>query len=350
SFGAETGREHVFYKLDAPSWNKATKLFPLYANAIINPPFNDVSFFEHEKKVVLTELKSDIDNAEAYADDAMFALLFPNQSIGLPIHGREETIRKITSKKVGELHKQYYTPKRIIVIGAGLVRHNELVKLAKQFFGHLYGRRINDYFVVQHATKVNNIARHISQRSSNESSYLAIGFDVSNIMRSDRDKSAFILLASILGSGSSSRLFQKLRIGRGIGYDVQMRPWFSRSVVVAFINVDCHELQDLDTAEQIIRVEIECTQNTLVPKSELRGHIEQLRRDIRNEINNPDVLCQELLHHVLVKRPWDLYKEYHEIAKVRAADIRRVAKTYLDLNNYAVVRVEGTKNIHTTQT
>ncbi|OGF73636.1 hypothetical protein A3J56_00655 [Candidatus Giovannonibacteria bacterium RIFCSPHIGHO2_02_FULL_46_20] len=346
SFDAETDREYVFYKLDTPSWNKTIKLFPLFADIIIHPSFNNMSF-EREKKVVLTELKRDIDNPETYADDIIFALLYPNQSIGLPIHGHEKTIRKISTKKICELHAKYYTPRRIMVIGAGLVRHEELVKLAKQSLGSLCGRRINDYFVVQHAINIGK-ARYIAQRSSNESSYLVVGFDVSLVARSDRDKSALILLSSILGNGSSSRLFQKLRLSRGIGYDVKMQLYFSKSLVTAFISVDCHESRDLDAAEQIIQAEIERAQDTLVQKSELRGHTEQLRRDIRNEIGNLDTLRYELFHHILVKLPRNLYKEYHEIARVRAADVRRVARTYLNLNNYAVVRVEGTKNTQTT--
>jgi len=240
-----------------------------------------------------------------------------------------------------EAHNLFYrNPRRLLVVGAGLVRHDELVELAKRAFGALLERRADDGKKIETVRK-NGRLRHREERLSNEASFLLLGFNISPILQVENDEAAFALLMSILDDSMSSRLYQALREENGIGYDIKAWHELSKTFAVAFFEVACENRMTLNRAEEVIRTEIGLVRKTPVTRKELRGHRRKLRTEVRDAIDIPDELRDELFRQLLREKPKRLYAQYHALPSVSAADILRVAQKYLDPDACAVVRIEG---------
>ncbi|MDO8558486.1 MAG: pitrilysin family protein [bacterium] len=336
---AETEREFTVYEVLAPSWISAKKHFSAFADVFLNPSFEGL---EKERGVVRVEKKSEfIDDPQGYVQSVVHELLFPDSAMGLPIHGTLENLSRLTKEDLARVHQKYYrNPQRLIIAGSGLVRHEELMELTRHVFGSLRGPRPPAYLGPESVRKLGRQAHGVERQK--ESSHLLVGFNISPILGSPNDQAAFLLLVSLLSNGMSSHLHQALREERGISYTVEAACEFAKSYALALFEADCDRPEDLDEAERIIRNEIELLQKRRVASRKIRGHRRRLRIEIRDNIDDPSKLSEELFRQVFFGKPEKLYASYHDLRRVTAHDVQRVSK-YLDLANYAVVRIEGTK-------
>src|SRR3989344_6433553 len=233
---AETDVEHILYCYNAASWQSAARIFPLYAKAIAYPAFTqeDVA---REAGNFATELHRRFDEVEHYARDKTHELLYEGRQIGLPFAGTEETVARLTSDELHRLHAIYHTPKRLIVIGVGHISHEAVVRLASEAFHALPEKRISAAYPVEEVPK-RGVRDFQEERTSNKSSQLVFGFNVSGVLLLKEDLPALRLAVSILGNGVASRLCcaqERYGIGRGANAFLDI----SRSYAVTYIEMDC---------------------------------------------------------------------------------------------------------------
>jgi processing peptidase subunit beta len=69
--------------------------------------------------------------------DHLHATAFQRQPLGRTILGPKENIQSIKRDNLVDYIKTNYTADRMVLVGAGGIPHEQLVKLAEQHFGHL---------------------------------------------------------------------------------------------------------------------------------------------------------------------------------------------------------------------
>jgi processing peptidase subunit beta len=97
----------------------------------------DSSALEKQRAAVLKQqLKAETDY-ESVVFDHLHATAFMGESLGRPVAGVKETVEGLTADDLIAFQKQNYGSDRIVLVGAGDVEHDALVRLAEKSFGQL---------------------------------------------------------------------------------------------------------------------------------------------------------------------------------------------------------------------
>lgn len=166
-----------------------------------------------EKLVVIEEINAIKDTPEEYIFDIFQEKLFPNCSLGRPIIGTEDKIRKFTREDIIDTWRKHFTADRIILSAAGNLDHEKLVKYAEKYFSFPATNGSYQINPIKTARKKKyDIHQAINQ------AHLCLG-GVS-IPFTSKKRFPLLVLNTYLGGGMSSKLFQKLREKNGLAYSV----------------------------------------------------------------------------------------------------------------------------------
>jgi predicted Zn-dependent peptidase len=192
--------------------------FDLIADLLAHPRFDPVDL-EREQKVILEEMKMVEDTPDELLGELFNAAYFPEQPLGRPIEGTEETVTSFDHEKTAAFHASEFSPDNLVVAAAGNVEHAQLVDLVEQAFTNGHLPKSPTEFVeplAQSPTPAAPIL--IEQKEELEQAHLVIAAPWPSAVNEERYAAG--LLASVLGGGTSSRLWQKIREERGLAYSV----------------------------------------------------------------------------------------------------------------------------------
>ena len=97
----------------------------------------DAAAVERERSVILREMEEVEKEPEEVLFDHLHATAFQFTSLGRPILGPAANVRSITRDDLATYIATHYTAQRMVLVGAGAVEHEALVKLAAGAFGGL---------------------------------------------------------------------------------------------------------------------------------------------------------------------------------------------------------------------
>jgi predicted Zn-dependent peptidase len=167
---------------------------------------------EKEKGVVAQE------RGEAYdvPDDRVFELhqaaLYPDQPLGRPILGRDETLANVSVETLTAFHEAHMAPERLVVSIAGALDRAAFLDRVEDRFGALPRK------APQACEPARAYPGRISETRKLEQAHLVFSWP-SPPAGSDALFAAR-LLAEVFGGGMSSRLFQEVRETRGLVYAI----------------------------------------------------------------------------------------------------------------------------------
>jgi predicted Zn-dependent peptidase len=135
----------------------------------------------------------------------------------LNIAGTPETVRSFDADRTRSYHAEHFTPENLIIVAAGNVAHDELIAKVQSAGFSLFSGEENKLKLAL-ATPSTAAPVIIEQRDDLEQAHLMIATPI--VGGRDGKRYAADLLGSILGGGSSSRLWQKVREERGLAYSI----------------------------------------------------------------------------------------------------------------------------------
>ena len=165
-----------------------------------------------EKEVVIQEIGQTYDAP----DDAVFeyyqSTAYPNQPFGRSILGTAEKVRAVSRDTLLSYMHDEYTASRVVVSAAGNIEHSYLTEQIEKLLTSLHatGGR-----VMQPSKYVGGEYR---QEKQIEQVNLLLGFE--GVPYNHPEHIAQTVLATVLGGGMSSRLFQEIREKRGLVYSI----------------------------------------------------------------------------------------------------------------------------------
>ena len=187
--------------------------FDLVADLLAHPRF-DQTDLDREQKVILEEMKMVEDTPDELLGELFNAAYFPNHPLGRPIEGTRETISSFNHEAITAYHASDFSPSNLVVAAAGNVEHDQLVELVNKSFPNSNGA--SAVLVEEAPNPATPIL--IEQKKELEQAHLIIAAPWPDAKSSDRYAAS--LLASVIGGGTSSRLWQKIREERGLAYSV----------------------------------------------------------------------------------------------------------------------------------
>lgn len=201
-FYAQVSREDVFSALD------------VVGDLLMNPLFEE-SEFEKERKVIIEEIKSYDDIAEERVGDLFNELHFHGCGLAMPIAGTIKSVKSISIQDLMEYRRQVIEELPIYVCAAGKVNHQEIVDQCTLIFQ----KKKKGTFEFPIAYKACQGLKVIGKQELQQSS-LYLGTSFSKEILPVEFRYAFSIFNVAMGSGMSSRLFQKIREENGLAYSI----------------------------------------------------------------------------------------------------------------------------------
>lgn len=173
------------------------------------PTFPD-SEIEKERGVIVQEIGMTNDTPDDLVFDIYQETAYPDQALGAPILGTAEIVEKMSKQTMFDYVDNFYTPKNLVLSASGNLDHDEFVKWAGEYFVDLPKDKEKQNLTANYQGGESRIVKNLEQ------SHIVLGFQ--GVSKSHDRYYAALLLATILGGGMSSRLFQEVREKRGLVY------------------------------------------------------------------------------------------------------------------------------------
>ena len=172
-----------------------------------------------ERKVVLEEIAMRDDDPSDLIHDLFLEKYYGDTPLGRPILGTVESINEMSRSTVFNYYRKRYRPQDLVVAVAGNIKHKEVVHLVEDALSKddFLDQPKADYEIRSSgAVKVPGRGQVTLLDRKTEQAHIVYG--VEGVARNDKRRFALSILATALGGGMSSRLFQEIREKRGLAY------------------------------------------------------------------------------------------------------------------------------------
>jgi predicted Zn-dependent peptidase len=184
--------------------------FDHIAEMVTRSTFKDI---DAERQVVIEEIAMYEDEPSDIVFDLLGRRVFGDTPLGRRIIGTEQVVGGVSVDEIAAYRDAQYVPGNLVIAAAGAVDHDRIVELAREF-GFDRPGSAPEY---EAATPPSAPSFGFFEKET-EQVNLALG--APSISRSDERRFAFMVLNTILGSSTTSRLFQEVREKRGLAYSV----------------------------------------------------------------------------------------------------------------------------------
>jgi predicted Zn-dependent peptidase len=302
------------------------------SDIVLNATFNRKEL-EKEKLVVIEELKNAEDDPEDIIHDYFEKALFPGHSLGYPIIGTEDNLRRFTRDDLVSHVADYYLPTRVVVAAAGNVDHARLVRLAEKYFGRLKFARSTNKRKAGPTRGMRPALREYT-RPINQA-HISLGTVGYSIHHDDRYP--LLVLNALLGEGMSSRLYQTIREKHGFAYTVYsfVNLLSDTGLFGAYIGTD---RKNIDNAIDLVHKELRTLKKNLVSQGELQRTKSQIKGTMMLGLENMSSRMMRLGSAELYFQSYiTLDSVLKKVDAVTPAAIRRVATDLFDERRFSTV-------------
>ena len=188
------------------------KSFTILSDMIQNPLFKE-HHISKESGVVVDELFDIEDNPEELIFDKFEETIFEGNTLSFPIIGTEQNISSFNSSNLHKFHQTRYRSRNLVIAVSGFVQHDEIVKLADKHFNTAKSLSAGN-----RKTFSSSVAKEVTVDKDIQQVHCIIGRPAYGYNNTNRVKLS--VLSTLLGEGSSSRLFQAVREKMGMTYQI----------------------------------------------------------------------------------------------------------------------------------
>jgi predicted Zn-dependent peptidase len=338
SSNAATDRESTVYWARVPS-REAERVFNVLAELTVRPLLRSADI-ARERDIIVEEIRSYKDDPGQYVFNLFDSAFFGDTPLGWEIAGDEDSVRGLSDEDIRGFWARAYKPSNIVFAAAGDMEHDELVGQVSR----LFGTGSADVQAFKPAPD-SPCERFVVEERDLAQAHICLGLPA--LRRDHPDQWTLELLNTVLGEGSSSRLFQEVREEAGLAYDVHsfQVDYADAGALQIYAGVDP---TDLDQTLEAILDELRRLRDEPVPIAELdrarayaSGRLELRLEESRHL--SAWLGIQEALHD----RVLTLDDALEELAKVTPDDIQTLAQQLFrdDALCLAVISTPGTTSL-----
>ena len=329
---AFTAEDKTAYYSVLPS-SKVEVAFDLESDRFQNAVFRE---FESEKNVVMEERRWRTENDPwGLLFEQLEATAFIAHPYHNPVIGWMSDLEGITLEDVERYYRTYYAPNNLVLVVSGDITPEKARELAEKYFGPI--PRGPEPPPVRTREPEQLGERRVTVKKEGFLNAIAIAWHIPEF--SHPDYPALEILATILGSGKSSRLYRTLVQEQGLA---TMAGAFADSRVdpsLLYVYAALSQGKTLQELEQGILQEVERLQTEPVSQEELQKAY--------NKAASAFVFRQQsvagkgfMVGNFEILESWEVVNTYLDRLKaVTAEDVQRVARTYLTADNRTVAQL-----------
>ena len=324
-FNAFTGKEYTGYYVKCATEFRDTALDVL-VDMLRNSKFPEDEI-EREKGVIVEEMNMYYDTPRDFIGGVYEELLYGDQPLGWDIIGRKETVRAAKRETFLDYTGRWYKPGRMVVGLGGNVGDDPLGRI-EELLGDLPAAETGQPPPLE--PQGSDGPRLKIHRKQSDQAHLCIG--VSSYPLAHPDRYVLQLLATVLGTGMSSRLFTEVRERRGLAYYVFgiNHSYTDAGSLYSQAGVDINRA---DEAVETIAHELRRIAEEPVESAELEKSRNLAKGRFLLQLENPQgMIMFGLRREVLEGAAVDPQEIQEGLDAVTADDIQRVAQDVIGRN------------------
>lgn len=303
--------------------------FDVIADLVLRPKF-DSEDVKKERQVILEEIKMDLDNPEYLLHDIFTRGFWPGHSLGRPILGTPETVKKFNRDALRTRFQDWFAPHHLVITAAGNITHGQVLELVHSQFGGM-----NTSGPVQNDKAPQTQAPiHLESKRDLEQVHICIG--VPSIPLAHQDRFGVAVLNNLLGGGMSSRLFQNIREKQGLAYAVfsEVTPYSDAGMLTVYAGTATNTIgRVIDLTIQ----EFRALKESLVTDEELRRSKNHLKGSLMLSLESTSSRMSNLARQELYfGRFFSLDEILAGIEAVTREELQSLARRYFQPNQIAV--------------
>ena len=310
-----------YFALPGPGWRTALEIeADRMEHCHIDP-----DILEIERKVALEERRMGADDPESMLDEALDTFMFGDHAYGRPVMGVMEDIARLTAEDLRSFYRERYVPDNVSIIVVGGAAADEVFDTCGALF-----ESIPSGPELVHASE-RALPRRDGRRErmsvDRSTPRVALGFATPEATH--EDSPALELLVSLLASGRSSRLYDRLvRRGR-FATEVSCSRLLQREPGIFTLSAALHPGSSPESATDAMLEVLTDVATRTVSNDEF----EKARRLARADLA---AAHDTALGAAATFGLWEAIETWREglrfeelLERVAAEDLRRVAATYL---------------------
>lgn len=327
---AYTSSEHVTFYINIPIDHIEAGIEILH-DMITNPIFPEAEF-EKEKQVILEEFASRGDSVGNVIHEKLSEAFYSNY-LARPVIGTEESINSITLDDVKRFYAEFYKKENMLISVCSSLKPATTEALLEKYFGKQDG--IVNFLLTPESTRVKKTKIVNIIRADLEQNHVVWAWPA--FRHSSKDKFAAGMLASILGDGMDSRLFQEVREKANLVYGIGCGASADRTGGDFCIQFSTRP-QNVEKAKDIILAEIAKIVGTPPTEEELqRAKNKGMTSIYRSWQSNDGVAMKVVGSFMMGKKVTSVSSSSRKLSKVTVDDVTRVARKIFSGKNVMVV-------------
>ncbi len=275
---------------------------------------------KRERTVILEEMRMYEDNPLFHIEDIFEQTVFGKTPLGREIAGYRKSVLATTSAKLRKYWQTYYHPRNMAVVVTGAVDAKKVEKKIKKMFGGMRPRRRLPFFSCRYHQ---NDPQVVLLNKKVEQTQIALGFPAYDYEHPQLP--VLEVIHGILGSGMSSRLFEKIREQMGLAYSV-------RTSIVSYEDAGAFFVRaGLDSAKTVasiraILLELSRFKRSLVSNEELKRAKQFLAGNLALQLERSDTYAGWLAKQALfLPKIISVEESIQRIYSVTKSQVRDVA-------------------------
>jgi len=306
----------------------------LLAEVVLTPTFPEAELKRRSEEIAANIERSEQDPGTV-ASRLMAQLLYPGHPYSRPVVGTVESVKKLTREQLAAFHRANYRPDATIVAVVGDVTRDEVRSELSSKLGGWTAPGTARPAISPTPTAPPVESREVRR----ELTQATVSLARPAIRQDHPDYFPLVVANYILGGGSASRLYMKVREERGLAYSVYSTLGLGRYGAAYFVGLQTR-LDGVDEAVRVTKEEMArmvrepvSARELDLAKSYLIGSY-PLRLDTSGKMASLLVVLEE--NQLGLDWP-DRFKA--GVSKVTAEDVKRVAAIYMDPATFSSVSV-----------
>ncbi len=323
NINAYTTFDRTVYYIDLPSEHTAVAIDVL-ADAVLSStlPAGEV---DKERDVILREIAMTRDDPDNRLWESLFATAFREHPYRFPIIGHRDVFSAVTRDELLGYYRARYVPNNLVVVVVGDIDVAATRAEIEKHFGAVPRSRLAPVLVPAETPPL--ARRELHHFEDVELSRAGLAWQIPGLTHPDAP--VLDLLATVLGAGDSSVLWQEIREKARLVHTIDAQSWNPGSVGLFCLSFTCDAAKREAAAAAIERALARCAARGFTA-AQLRKAVRQL---VVGEINTRKTMAGQasrLGAAEVVVGDLDYGRNYFSrLAAAKPADLRRVLRHYL---------------------
>ena len=320
---AYTSFDRTVYWIDTPSSGIKTAI-DVVASLVTTATFPE-NEFEREKDVIRREIDMGKDDPGRESSRLMFSTVFQKHPYREPVIGHLDVFNSVTHAQMTDYYRTHYIPNNVFFVIVGDVDKEEVLAMVAAAYDGIERRAYEPVIVAPEPKQLGRREAHME--FDTQLTKLCLGWRIPGLTHPDMP--ALDVLASVLGSGRSSRLFREIREKQSLVHAIGAFSYTPAQEGIFAVSADL-DPDKAEATQAAVHAQLDRIKTDGISEAELGKALRMSLSDQLDTLTTMRGQAGDIGSNWLSAGNLDFTREYIlGLANVRPEDVRAVAAKYL---------------------